>query len=294
MYEKIIRMMLEDWDVERGVRRGSQYADFTADRKLAFLASMAYTLSPSMQEKVFREASFIRAYEAIHERFGLPRGDAKRVVAEVQSHSGIIVASGQGTYEFAHLSIQEYLVASYIVRAPDSDYPIRAIPAPLAVAVALSSDPARWFSHLVLSERNSLHLNDESVTRFLSRLFQERPAFGRSDSLGCAFLLLYKHARGAASLLTRFAEWKTVRASIAASLLHFTIEPKSSTDGLVALKRRSYIEFVDRGIGVPVSAAIPESLVRELIGERIVVMKDPKGRDLSAGLDTASKEHDPT
>ena len=296
VYEKVIRMMLQDWDAERGIHRGSKYADFTPDRKLAFLSALAYELTFSMGQKVFSELDLIRAYENIYESFALPQSEARQVAAEVQSHTGIVIASTQDKYEFSHLSLQEYLFAHYVVRAPSSDRMqiyITKNPVPLAVAVALSSDPSRWFARLVLDEKNLHRLASESTTRLLARLFLERPAFARCVPLGCAFLLLYhcaafrlhmswwndpkgSNSRKVVEWLDRLVAWEPVRASIGVALSRYWITPSQSTAQFAWLSRRPDITTVDGDFEVPRTGAIPVGLLERLLatGEYSLVWKD--------------------
>lgn len=129
-------------------------------------------------------------YLNVAPRFRLPRGEAAAVVEEIESHTGLIVKSGH-LFQFSHLSLQEYLCAYYIVRQPLTEQVAKYVaehPAPMAVAVALSSDPAAWLSRCVLMSQGLE--NQASVRSFVTRLAQERPRFGRDGSLGYALLKL--------------------------------------------------------------------------------------------------------
>lgn len=101
-------------------------------------------------------------------------------------------------YEFCHLSLQEYLCAVYIVRAPLETQSIEYLakhPAQLAIAVALSSHPSNWFANLILHFDNLNSFDDASMASFLSRVITERPNFQKSEPLGLAILRLFKHYR---------------------------------------------------------------------------------------------------
>lgn len=195
IYRRIVRLLLEDWDSQRRIRRGSQYSRFASDRKLEFLATLAYRLTYKIKTKVFSEKDLIVTYQAIYQKFGLPEQEAERVAHEVESHTGIIIAGAANKYEFSHLSIQEFLCAEYLVRdafpSHLTDY-VRSYPAPIAIAVAISSDPSNWMAGLFLrTSRNCGHFTEESLSAFLSRLFIERPYFEVSPVLGHILLRMF-------------------------------------------------------------------------------------------------------
>jgi hypothetical protein len=142
-------LLLQEWDAQRGIVRRSVYAGFDADRKLEFLATLAFHLTFVIKAKTFSEAQLRGAYRAIHTSFELPREEVAQVVTELESHSGIIAVANLDRFEFAHLSMQEYLCGYYIVRDPFAkhiDEYLQEYPGPIAVAVTLASSPANWLS----------------------------------------------------------------------------------------------------------------------------------------------------
>lgn len=184
---QMVRLMLQDWDHQRGMSRRSRYANaFDVDAKLSFLTALAYFGTFQLRKRRFEHRDFIRAYERLHARFGLPSDEADEVATEIETHTGLVVEAGYKRFEFSHLSIQEYLAAEYVVRLPNSDEYRRLLersPATVAVAVALSSDPDVFLSALTTS------LPDHDLIEgFVSRLRQERPRFAGGDHLGSAVL----------------------------------------------------------------------------------------------------------
>src|ERR1051326_2740063 len=194
----LLWLLLQEWDTERRFYRVSKYADFSVDRKLDFLAAISYELTYQIKAKVFSTDQLIRAYRAVHERFGLPRNEAQAVVTEIETHNGILVAFGD-RYEFSHLSLQEYLCAEHLVRSPFpeklQDYAI-GYPAPLAVAVAISSSPSAWLAGLVLRGSTLPRFTEESIATFLRRLRQEQPQFDTSPLHAFSLLCLANRFRG--------------------------------------------------------------------------------------------------
>lgn len=193
VYRRVIQLLLEDWDAERGVKRRSAYAYFEPDRKIDFLSELSFILTVKIKSKAFTRSQFLRAYERLALSFALPHKEGDIVAAEIESHTGLIVRAGFDSYEFAHLSLQEYLCANYIVRAPydrAADY-MHSYPAPIAVSVALSSDPGHFLCALLgQREQRVLFANDWASTAFFKRLILERPCFRPSRTLGIAFLRL--------------------------------------------------------------------------------------------------------
>jgi predicted NACHT family NTPase len=154
--KKVIALLLQEWDIAQGITRDSKYAEFEPERKAAFLAAIAYCLTYEARAKTFTAAQLVAAYLSVHQRFALPPGQAQQVVAELETHTGIIAVAGYELYEFSHLSLQEYLCAEHLVREPFAAYLARYVleyPSPVAVAVTLSSHPSEWFAALFLRGR---------------------------------------------------------------------------------------------------------------------------------------------
>lgn len=192
---RVLLLCIARWDRERGVRRGSKYAHFDSEGKIDFLQHMAYDLLYRQTSKSFTTYDLVDTYSRIHETFGLPKGEGEAVVQEVESHSGIIVRVGFDKYEFCHLSLQEYLAANYIVREPLMWSVARYVSvyqAPIAIAVAISSNPSAWFASLILGSRGFGgigNIQELNIRALIERLNIERPRFGVDPVLGFAALL---------------------------------------------------------------------------------------------------------
>lgn len=275
IYEKLIRLILEDWDSQRNIHRTSKYSGFTADRKLAFLSALSYQLTYVRPAKVFSEKDLIKAYEAIRESFGLPADEARQVAREIQSHTGLIVSSGPDGYEFTHLSLQEYLCAFYLVRDPFAERMVDYIagnPAPLAVAISIAADPSKWLAALLLKRPTFTAFQPASVSSLLSRLMVERPPFSRSALLGSGLLRLYHSAEfawnhstiAARQLLDKFVEDPGVLRSIEAALPMYSISFSKSTADAIWLIRIEGFAVYD-GFDLPSVVAIPPKLLRSML-----------------------------
>jgi len=114
------------------------------------------------------------------------------VASEIESHTGILAAASIDNIEFCHLSLQEYLAADYIVREGSArNYAayFREYQAPIAVAIALSSNASELFAELVL--RAAYFFGVTTIPRdiaqpLIRRLILERPYFAVSTGLGLA------------------------------------------------------------------------------------------------------------
>ena len=194
VYQKIVRLLLEEWDEQRGIRRISQYSGFEIDRKLEFLRRISYELTVAESRGSFTHAELERAYLKSYELFGLPRAEYSHVAREIESHSGLILQSSSNRYEFAHKSLQEYLTAEYLLRLPTVPRAhFMTLGEELAIATGLSSQPELYVESItetLLSSRD-----DPSQTRFasifLGRLMVERPDLCSEDWLGWTLLTLW-------------------------------------------------------------------------------------------------------
>jgi len=247
LYRIIIDLMLEKWDSDRRVHRGSRYKKFLPREKQRFLASLAHEMSLSSQYR-FGHRELMDSYLRIASAFRLPGEEAWEVASELESHTGIIEESGYG-FEFSHRSMQEYLTADHVSRMPIASIHDRLLaePAPLAIAVAISSDPSAWLIALLLEakggRRRSRDGLDEKV--FWARLQQERPSFVPSLDLGL--------------ILLRFVSWdKTynlpllqalgVTEAIALAMPYYALKTHSSGFNVLAF---------DESCGLPSRYAAP-------------------------------------
>jgi nucleoside-triphosphatase THEP1 len=167
IYQRLVTLHLEQWDRQRDIARGSQYARFGPERKRQFLAAIAFELAHLGAH--LPDSALRGAYSAVYTRFALPEAEMTEVVREIESHTGLLVSAGLGAFEFSHKSIQEYLVADHISRSPlvcrRLDKWIHA-PDSVAIAMALSAEPESLLLAFV-SEFLLLATHDRPSSRFL-------------------------------------------------------------------------------------------------------------------------------
>jgi predicted NACHT family NTPase len=193
VYQKIVRLLLEEWDEQRGIQRPSQYSGFEIDRKLEFLRRISYELTVGESRGSFTHPQLESAYLKSHELFGLPRAEYSRVAREIESHNGLILQSAFDRYEFAHKSIQEYLTAEYLLRLPDVPRPyFLNLGDELAIATGLSSRPELYVESITetLLSSGSDGSRARFASVFLGRLIVERPDLCSDEWLGWTLLTL--------------------------------------------------------------------------------------------------------
>ena len=271
VYRQVISLLLQEWDAERDIIRPSKYAQFTPERKMAFLAAIAYYLTYRVKKKVFQSDDLEWVYLRLHERFRLPREEAHQVIGEIETHTGLIAVAGRNTYEFTHLSLQEFLCADYLIREPHAEHLtgyLISYPAPVAIAIALSSNPSTAFAALFLRTKTP-PVGD--VYSLISRLILEQPFFEVSPALGTAILKLYKdfstHAE-LVELLARLREQPNVTKSIVEALQHYESSPERETlqRGQLRIKRVRPLQGV-LGLKTPDYVFLPMRLRDSLISE---------------------------
>lgn len=195
VYRKIVNLLLEEWDEQRSVVRNSKYSSFEVDRKMEFLANLAFHLTTKQRSTEFTRNDLLSAYKQIYQNFNLPKNEAVKVVEELESHTGLFVQAGHELYEFAHKSVQEFLTAEYLVRlpfTPDSNRIISSLSNELAIATAISSNSSEYLAHIVFDRLVRIEaISSEFVRPFVTRLLIEKPDFPKSSLVGAALLTLH-------------------------------------------------------------------------------------------------------
>jgi hypothetical protein len=194
MYKKIINLLLEEWDEQKSVKRYSRYAHFEIDRKFDFLCHLAFSLTTSLQKTIFSKYDLLRAYQAIYRDYDLVGSEAKQVVDELETHTGLFLQSGYEEFEFAHKSLQEYLTAEYIVKLPyviAEKNSLAKLPNEFAIAVAISSNPSEYLTELVLNRLKGRQWSEAFIGAFVSRLLLEKPDLNTNAKTALVLLMLY-------------------------------------------------------------------------------------------------------
>lgn len=107
VYRRVVRLMLEEWDEQRRIKRESAYSNFDVDEKYEFLCRLAFHFSVTKSKYQMTTEELKQAYDTMAPQYGLPRGERSQAVKELESHTGLFVQSGAETYESSHKSLQE-------------------------------------------------------------------------------------------------------------------------------------------------------------------------------------------
>lgn len=241
VYRKIVNLLIEDWDEQRNIKRVSQLGIFDPDRKTDFLSELSYYTSVKLKKSIFNKQELVAAYEQIYEAFNLPKNESKKVISEIETHTGLFIRSGFDSFEFVHKSIQEYLTALYIVRlptTPDNANISEYLPNEFAIAVSLASDQTAYFYSLVfitiMRSYKQKKLVNEFFNVFISRLIIEKPDFKPNVFLGVAFLFLLHMAYAGSSnakldgdVFDNLFNNSAIQKSISLIKSHYVISPQS-------------------------------------------------------------------
>jgi hypothetical protein len=231
IYRRVVLLALEEWDLQKPLHRRSRYSDFDPDRKLDFLANLAFQLTYILKTTTVTAAHLQLVYDNIRDNFDLPSGDSRQVIRELETHTGIFVEAGWGEWEFSHLSLQEFLAAHYLVRdqitRESSEYMLTN-PAPVAVSVAIAASPSRRLAGIILSGWDGISFAKYNVPSFFSRLLQERPAFKVDPLLGFAALALIFTGRDDSEYVQQFLKGDAVRMSMASALRAYAVKRGAS------------------------------------------------------------------
>ncbi len=220
VYGKIVRLCLEEWDSQQGIKRSSRYSQLDPFRKEMFLANFAYFLLYNKgNTSEFTSGTVEDVYREIHQKFGLPLFEHEKVAEEIQSTTGIIVQSRYKKFEFSHKSICEYLIAEYLIRSGagiESDPVINSCPNECAVAAALFLEPDRWLKSMVYSNSGFISRSELWVKTFLGRILIERPVFVESDLTAVSTIwFAYCLRKGDLESFNKFIEHPKVDRSLA-------------------------------------------------------------------------------
>ena len=248
VYRKIVSLLLDEWDEQRSVKRASKYSEFETDRKFEFLSHIAYYLTTHIKSTIFEKEHFEETYKNIYKDFGLNVNQCELVANELESHTGLFIQNGYKKYEFSHKSLQEYLTAEYIVRLPSIPVKkdcLETLSNEFAVAIAISSNPSRYFTELVLNRFGNIELSYDYFATFITRLILEKPDFKICDDINmamCTLLTLclsegYISARRVESnkmneeALNLFLHFQNSLMSelVSSSTLHYYFTPDSGT-----------------------------------------------------------------
>jgi hypothetical protein len=206
IYQRIVQLYFEEWDRQRDITRVSAYGRFGPERKRQFLAALAYELITTKGTTSYNTFDLEQAYRRVHSRFALPIEQRAKVLAEIESHTGLLTEVKPETWEFSHKSIQEFLCADHISRMPSPNESVARLlrlPDESAVATVLSASPGQFLQLLALRLKATVKTTEDEIQRvgqywipFLTRLAIEDAGFDVGYATAIGFLVLSSFGAG--------------------------------------------------------------------------------------------------
>ncbi len=115
LYERALRVLLEEWAAEKGIPQDDLYKGLDTKRKEMMLAEIAH--DSFQQNRLFstRREVADQIEQLLKEILPDEKGvDGLKVLRSIEVQHGILVERADGIYSFSHLTLQEYLTAQHI------------------------------------------------------------------------------------------------------------------------------------------------------------------------------------
>ncbi|WP_300449131.1 SUMF1/EgtB/PvdO family nonheme iron enzyme [Accumulibacter sp.] len=169
LYQEAVDVLLGKWDEAKGVEEALRLDDRpldSVDRRL-----ILQSLALAMHEQALKEIDVAPLRALLTEELANHVADPRQIDAAVgrflqviQERAGLLIARGEGSYAFSHLTFQEYLAALAIAGREDYvDYTLRR-----------SGDA--WWREVILLEAGHLGTQDKKKTTRLIRAIADARA----------------------------------------------------------------------------------------------------------------------
>jgi predicted NACHT family NTPase len=110
LFERGIDLLLQTWDVERGIQRGLMddiYCHLsTRDRKL--LLGYIAAQKEEREQKIYFERRELQQY--ISNYLDVSIESSLKILSEIEIQHGLLIERAKGIYSFSHLAFQEYFL----------------------------------------------------------------------------------------------------------------------------------------------------------------------------------------
>ncbi|NET11274.1 MAG: hypothetical protein F6K16_42660 [Symploca sp. SIO2B6] len=116
LYDKALRILLEEWAADKGIMQGDIYDGLSTELEEVLLAEIACTHFVKDQ-LFFTRRELVDAIKTfLANTLDAPQHlDGEKVLDTITIQQGIFVERAEDAYTFSHLTLQEYLTAQYIV-----------------------------------------------------------------------------------------------------------------------------------------------------------------------------------
>ena len=116
LYQKALRILLEEWAAEKRIQREEIAAGLNTDLEEILLSEIAYQGFEADKLFFSRQELIDQITDFIDNNLNAPKHLAgKDILHAIEVQQGILVERARDAYSFSHLTLQEYLTAKYIV-----------------------------------------------------------------------------------------------------------------------------------------------------------------------------------
>ncbi len=115
LYERALRVLLEEWAAEKGIPHDELYKGLDTKRKEMMLSKIAHDAFQADRLFLPRREVTDQIEQILREMLPDERLiNGKAVLKSIEVQHGLLVERAEEIYSFSHLTIQEYLTAQYI------------------------------------------------------------------------------------------------------------------------------------------------------------------------------------
>jgi predicted NACHT family NTPase len=115
LYERALRVLLEEWAAEKGIPHEDIYRGLDTKRKEMMLSEIAHEAFQADRLFLPKREITDQIEQLLKEMLPDEKFiDGTAVLKSIEVQHGVLVARAEGIYSFSHLTLQEYLTAQYI------------------------------------------------------------------------------------------------------------------------------------------------------------------------------------
>ncbi len=115
LYQKALRILLEEWSAEKRIHREEIYQGLNTDLEEILLAEIAYEGFAADRLFFSRQELIDKIREFLENNLNAPQHlESENILQAIEVKQGILVERVRDAYSFSHLTLQEYLTAKYI------------------------------------------------------------------------------------------------------------------------------------------------------------------------------------
>jgi predicted NACHT family NTPase len=115
LYERALRVLLEEWAAEKGIPHEDIYRGLDTKRKEMMLSEIAHEAFQKNRLFLPRREITDQIEQLLKEMLPDEKFiNGTAVLKSIEVQHGVLVERAEGIYSFSHLTLQEYLTAQYI------------------------------------------------------------------------------------------------------------------------------------------------------------------------------------